>query len=195
MLGAGTELNLQGTSRFIHYLVAYICRFYLFMFAPAPGKHYPWQSNHRGFCLEQLFKALEPMGAVWGCLSLPRLLLEFQTPESPWSCPKSSTEGWTEEELLMNVGTSDPWAPFLLHKTVWESPNTQPLHKRLWRTADARGVINNAEQVTALPLSPWSNSSKINEGGHHPPWASVSHAQPVLVLRHSGSTHCAVQSS
>lgn len=130
----GQEQNwtFKVLQRFVHYLIAYICGFSLLLFASPPGKHYPWQSQHSGFCLEQSFKALEPMGAVWGCHSLQRLLLGFQTPQSPWSCPKSSTGGCAEEELqLLTKGTPDPWAPLLLHKTMWESPKTQPLYKRL----------------------------------------------------------------
>lgn len=60
-------------------LIAYICGFSLFLFAPPPGKLHPWQRQHRGFCLEQSFKALEPLGPVWGCHSLQRLLLRFWT--------------------------------------------------------------------------------------------------------------------
>lgn len=133
-LGWGQELNwtFKVLQKLVHYLIAYVCRFSLFLSVPPPGKHYPWPPTHRGFCLEQLFRALEAMGAVRGCHSLQRLLLGFQSPQSPWSHPKSSTGGCIEEELqlLMNtwsLSTPKEPAPFLLHKTVWESPKAQPL--------------------------------------------------------------------
>lgn len=81
-LSWGQEQNwtFKVLQRFVCHLIACICGFSPFLFRPPPGKLYPWQQKHGGFCLEQSFKALEPMEPVWGCHSLQRLLLGFQTP-------------------------------------------------------------------------------------------------------------------
>lgn len=86
--------------------------------------------------------------------------------------PKAAQEGVSNGGAAAanaNVGTPGPWAPSRNEhhscstKPTGKAPRLNHCPKRLWRIVDARGVINKAERVTALPLSRWSSSSEVKE--------------------------------